>query len=74
MHRAVRPVIIEGIYAELDCGRYPLKREVGDRLEVWADLFKEGHNRLASVPKYREKDAPEWGETTIFRLKRGGVG
>ena len=38
------PVIIENVYPELDCGRYPVKREVSDRFEVWADLFKEGHD------------------------------
>jgi starch synthase (maltosyl-transferring) len=65
VQRAFRPVIIENVYPELDCGRYPVKREVGDRLEVWADLFKEGHDRLAAVLKYREKGAPEWGETPM---------
>ena len=65
MQRAFRPVIIENVYPELDCGRYPVKREVGDRLEVWADLFKEGHDRLAAVLKYRQMDAPEWGETPM---------
>jgi starch synthase (maltosyl-transferring) len=65
VQRAFRPVIIENVYPELDCGRYPVKREVGDRLEVWADLFKEGHDRLAAVLKYRENGAPEWGETPM---------
>jgi starch synthase (maltosyl-transferring) len=62
VQRAFRPVIIENVYPELDCGRYPVKREVGDRLEIWADLFKDGHEGLAAVLKYREKGAPEWGE------------
>ena len=65
MQRAFRPVIIENVYPELDCGRYPVKREVGDRLEVWADLFKEGHDKLAAVLKYREKGAPGWSETPM---------
>jgi starch synthase (maltosyl-transferring) len=65
VQRAFRPVIIENVYPELDCGRYPVKREVGDRLEVWADLFKEGHDRLAAVLRYREKGAPEWDETPM---------
>src|SRR5688572_8044855 len=30
-------VIIENVWPELDCGRYPIKREVGDVLDVWAD-------------------------------------
>ena len=65
MQRAFKPVIIENVYPELDCERYPIKREVSDRLEVWADLFKEGHDNLTAVLKYREKDAPGWSETSM---------
>ena len=57
MRRTFEPVIIENVYPELDCGRYPVKREVGDRFEVWADIFKEGHDVLAAVLRYREKGA-----------------
>jgi starch synthase (maltosyl-transferring) len=63
--RAFRPVIIGNVYPELDCGRYPVKREVGDRLEVWVDLFEEGHDTLAALLKYREKGAPGWSETPM---------
>jgi starch synthase (maltosyl-transferring) len=56
------PVIIENVYPELDCGRYPVKREVGDRFEVWADVFKEGHDVLAVVLRYREHGAGGWSE------------
>src|SRR5215211_2558179 len=65
LQRAFRPVIIEDVYPELDCGRYPVKREVGDRLEVWADVFKEGHDKLAAVLKYKEKGAPGWSEAPM---------
>jgi starch synthase (maltosyl-transferring) len=34
LQRAFRPVITENVYPELDCGSYPVKREVGDRFEV----------------------------------------
>jgi starch synthase (maltosyl-transferring) len=61
----VEPVIIENVYPELDCGRYPVKREVGDRFEVWADIFKEGHDVLAAVLKYREKGAGGWSEAPM---------
>jgi starch synthase (maltosyl-transferring) len=62
---AFEPVIIENVYPELDCGRYPVKREVGDSFEVWADLFKEGHDVLAAALKYREKGASGWSETPM---------
>ena len=65
MREEFQPVIIEDVYPELDCGRYPVKREVGDRFEVWADIFKEGHDAIAAVLKYREKDKAEWSEAPM---------
>ena len=65
MRVAFEPVIIENVYPELDCGRYPVKREVSDSFEVWADLFKEGHDVLAAALKYREKGASGWSETPM---------
>ena len=58
-------IVIEDVYPELDCGRYPVKREVGDRLEVWADVFKEGHDVIAAVLKYRSKGAEQWSEAPM---------
>ena len=65
MRRTLEPVIIENVYPELDCGRYPVKREVGDRFEVWADVFKEGHDVIAAVLRYGEKDAGGWSEAPM---------
>ena len=65
MLKEFQPVVIEDVYPELDCGRYPVKREVGDRLEVWADVFKEGHDVISAVLKYRDKGADRWSETPM---------
>ncbi|HEU0168171.1 MAG TPA: maltotransferase domain-containing protein, partial [Chloroflexota bacterium] len=54
------PVVIENVYPELDGGRFPVKRVVGDRLDVWADIFAEGHGLLAARLKYRECGSPQW--------------
>src|SRR5205814_420495 len=51
-HPAWRPdarVVIENVYPEIDGGRYPAKRIVGDTVEVWADLFRDGHDKLRAV-------------------------
>jgi starch synthase (maltosyl-transferring) len=58
-------ITIQGVYPELDCGRYPVKREVGDVLEVRAEIFKEGHDVLAAVLKHREKGTEGWSETRM---------
>jgi starch synthase (maltosyl-transferring) len=60
-----RSVVIENVAPVVDGGRYPIKREVGDRLEVTADVFKEGHDVLAVFLKYRRADEAGWRETPM---------
>jgi starch synthase (maltosyl-transferring) len=60
-----RPILIEHVLPAVDAGRFPVKREVGDRLEVSADIVKEGHDRLAAVIRYRAADEGEWRETPL---------
>jgi starch synthase (maltosyl-transferring) len=62
---AKRYIVIEDVHPELDCGRYAVKREVGDRLEVWADIFKEGHDAIAAAVRYRTEKETEWRETRM---------
>ncbi len=61
-------IIIEDVYPELDSGRYPVKREVGEIFEVWADIFKEGHDVLSATLKYRRKKDDVWNETPMELL------
>ncbi|MGH7320257.1 MAG: maltotransferase domain-containing protein, partial [Candidatus Rokuibacteriota bacterium] len=58
-------ILIEAVYPELDDGRYPIKREVGEVLEVWADILKDGHDALAAVVKYRAKRESDWREAPM---------
>ncbi|HJU04673.1 MAG TPA: alpha-1,4-glucan--maltose-1-phosphate maltosyltransferase [Nitrospiraceae bacterium] len=58
-------IIIQRVAPEIDGGRYPVKREVGDRLEVSADIFKEGHDVLAAVLQYRTVNEASWHETPM---------
>ncbi len=58
-------VIFQRVWPELDCGRYPVKREVGDVFEVSADIFKEGHDRIAAVLRYRRWHDAAWLEAEM---------
>jgi starch synthase (maltosyl-transferring) len=53
-------IVIEGVRPELDGGRYPVKRIVGETFEVWADIFCDGHDILGACVKYREQDRDTW--------------
>ncbi len=55
-------ILIEDVWPEIDAGRYPIKRVVGDEVTVWADIFRDGHDKIRAVLKYAfEKE--DWRET-----------
>jgi len=51
---------IEDIYPSVDCGRYPIKRIAGESVEVWADIFREGHDVLAAALLWRAESDSNW--------------
>jgi starch synthase (maltosyl-transferring) len=53
-------VVVESIYPEIDGGRYPVKRIVGDLFEVWADIFRDGHDVIGAALLYRTTDESRW--------------
>jgi starch synthase (maltosyl-transferring) len=61
-------IIIENVEPEVGGARYPIKREIGDRLEVSADVFKEGHDVLAVVLRYRTEQDEDWRETPMQHI------
>src|SRR2546429_7063826 len=53
MARAFSSVVIGNVQPLIDCGRYPIKRIVGEDLIVEADIFKDGHDVVAAILKWR---------------------
>ncbi len=60
-------VLIENVQPVVDCGRYALKREVGDRVDVTADIFREGHDLIAAVIQYRQRGDDGWSESPMAK-------
>jgi starch synthase (maltosyl-transferring) len=56
---------IENVWPMLDCGRYPVKRTLGGHIEVWADIFRDGHEILKSAVKYRRAGTRAWLQTPM---------
>ncbi|MGZ5827889.1 MAG: alpha-1,4-glucan--maltose-1-phosphate maltosyltransferase [Xanthobacteraceae bacterium] len=52
--------LIEDIYPCVDGGRYPVKRIAGESVEVWADIFREGHDVIAAALLWRAETSPDW--------------
>ncbi|MBV8166187.1 MAG: alpha-1,4-glucan--maltose-1-phosphate maltosyltransferase [Alphaproteobacteria bacterium] len=61
MPRTAAPrIFIEDVYPEIDCGRHPVKRELGDTIDVWADVLTEGHGVLQAVVRYAAPGSKTW--------------
>jgi starch synthase (maltosyl-transferring) len=58
-------IAIEDVRPELDGGQWPIKRVVGDRVEVSADIFKEGHDQLQAAIIFRPIDQAQWQEAPM---------
>jgi starch synthase (maltosyl-transferring) len=57
-------VVIEGVAPEIDGGRYPIKRTVGEEVVVAADIYADGHDVLMAVLRYRHA-SEEWIEVPM---------
>ncbi len=55
-------VIIEGVSPEVDGGRFPIKRTVGETVVVEVDVFTDGHDSLSCVLQYRKAGETAWQE------------
>jgi starch synthase (maltosyl-transferring) len=62
-------VVVDRVSPEIDAGRFPIKRTVGETVAVTADVFADGHVRLAGVLKYRrlphQDEAEPWQEVAL---------
>src|SRR5262245_35233666 len=47
-HEGRRRVAIENVQPSLDCGRFPIKRTVGETVTVTADVFADGHDVVSA--------------------------
>jgi len=57
---AVGTFHIEDVYPSIDGGRFPVKRIVGERVEVWADIYRDGHDVVAAALIWRREVDLAW--------------
>lgn len=58
-------VAIEDVRPCIDHGRFDIKRIVGDRVTVSADLFADGHEVLRAVLRFRHEQEADWREVPM---------
>jgi len=61
-------VIIQALKPEIDGGRFPIKRTVGENVIVEADIFSDGHEVISALLLYRKEEEPDWQEAAMRPL------
>lgn len=63
-----RRVVIEKVRPQVDCGRFPIKRTVGEKVSVEANIFADGHDSIACALLYRREGFSRWEEVPMKPL------
>jgi len=50
---------------QVDCGRFRVKRTVGEEVEVAARIFRDGHDVLGAAVRYRPAGTARWQEALL---------
>ncbi len=56
---------IAAVEPQVDCGRWPVKRCVGDTVRAGADIFRDGHEALRAAVQYRASGRRRWQEAPL---------
>lgn len=65
----LKRVIINGVSPEIDCGLFPVKRSIGDKVIVEADIIADGHDKLHAILLYRKDTDSKWNEVSMKFLE-----
>jgi starch synthase (maltosyl-transferring) len=61
-------VVIENVKPEIDCGRFAIKRVVGEKVVVTADIFGDGHDSISARLLYRRTGDNPWQDTPMIAI------
>ena len=56
---------IENVYPCVDHGRFAVKRVVGEPIDVWADVFRDGHEVIAAELIWRREQDTAWNRVPM---------
>ena len=51
---------IEDVYPSINDARFPVKRIIGEPVEVWADIYRDGHDVTAAALIWHRENEREW--------------
>lgn len=61
-------VIIENVLPQLDNGAFFIKRIIGQKVFVSADILSDGHDIMQAVVKFKHEKDKKWGEIRMIEL------
>jgi len=64
---AAERIFVTDVTPQVDCGRWPAKACVGDRVEVGATITRDGHEALRGIVRYRRPKG-RWRESPLEAL------
>jgi len=53
-------VVIEHVQPEIDGGYFPIKRIIGEKVKVTADIFADGHDQISTALLFRKQGKEKW--------------
>jgi starch synthase (maltosyl-transferring) len=65
---SVQRVVVENVRPEIQCGRFPIKRTIGELVEVTADIYADGHDILHAILLHRPDFQQRWDEVPMHPL------
>ena len=77
-------IVIENVLPQLDSGAFAIKRIIGQKVAVTADVFSDGHDVIECQVKYKHEAAKKWSEvrmqptendawTATFKVEKQGT-
>lgn len=60
--------VISEIKPQIDAGRFPIQRVVGEKVKVTATIFGDGHDYLRAVIEYKAPKARKWESVEMNEL------
>ena len=66
--KARKRVVIESVRPEIDGGRFPAKRCVGEHVRVEADIVADGHEIIAAQLLFRREQEHDWQIAPMYPL------
>lgn len=59
-------VVIENVLPQLDNGAFFIKRIVGQKVIVIADIISDGHDVMEAIVQFKHEKAKKWSEVRMF--------